>query len=86
MGKSTISMAIFNSYVSSPEVIRIHIPQSQNHSHTRPELVVLIGILYWFEQRNLARMEWRKWRKPLQDVAPKIAKLPYKWLYGRYNL
>lgn len=23
-------------------------------------LVVLISILYWFEQRNLARMEWRK--------------------------
>ena len=21
----------------------------------------------------------------LQDGAPKIAKLPYKWLYGRYN-
>ena len=20
-----------------------------------------------------------------QDGAPKIAKLPYKWLYGRYN-
>ena len=22
---------------------------------------------------------------PMQDGAPKIAKLPYKWLYGRYN-
>ena len=39
------------------------------HSHTpRPELVVLISILYWFEQRNLARMEWRKWRKALGIV------------------
>ena len=23
--------------------------------------------------------------EPLQDGAPKIAKLSYKWLYGRYN-
>ena len=23
--------------------------------------------------------------QPIQDGAPKIAKLPYKWLYGRYN-
>ena len=26
-----------------------------------------------------------KWWIVLQDGAPKIAKLPYKWLYGRYN-
>ena len=25
------------------------------------------------------------YRKILQDGAPKIAKLPYKWFYGRYN-
>ena len=26
-----------------------------------------------------------KLHQSLQDGAPKIAKLPYKWLYGRYN-
>ena len=26
-----------------------------------------------------------KTENKVQDGAPKIAKLPYKWLYGRYN-
>ena len=29
--------------------------------------------------------KWETMRFFMQDGAPKIAKLPYKWLYGRYN-
>ena len=33
----------------------------------------------------LLKWDWTTNQTYVQDGAPKIAKLPYKWLYGRYN-
>ena len=39
-----------------------------------------LGLKEAWENLKLAKIY-----QTLQDGAPKIAKLPYKWLYGRYN-
>ena len=52
-----------------------------NPLHTGPACYVPCRVA---EQRATGKRDQQKPPK-LQDGAPKIAKLPYKWLYGRYN-
>ena len=52
------------------------------HKSQGPGQSVSFMLPGWFEK---IRSTGSKKPEILQGGAPKIAKLPYKWLYGRYN-
>ena len=54
------------------------------HVHQAFRLTLGLATIRWGLEKVV--LQWmEETLQTLQDGAPKIAKLPYKWLYGRYN-
>jgi hypothetical protein len=57
MGKSTVSMAIFNSYVSSPEGKSAHVSYDGFHKHSM--MVSYCSFDFWPRLRSLKSTKFR---------------------------